>query len=48
LIEEMHRDTNAAAVVDCAHKVLDGCNQEEHKREAKTLLERAELAQKGR
>ncbi len=45
-IEELHNGTNGAEVVDCAHKILDGCNQQEHKREAKTLVERAELAHK--
>lgn len=47
LIEELHKGTNGAAVVDCAHKIRDGCDQENHKREAETLVERAELANKG-
>jgi len=46
LIEEMHKGTNGEAVVDCAHAIFDGCDQEDHKREAKTLVERAELAHK--
>ena len=46
LIEEMHKGTNGEAVVNCAHAIFDGCDQEEHKREAKTLVERAELAHK--
>ncbi|MCC7528804.1 MAG: protein kinase [Candidatus Melainabacteria bacterium] len=45
-IEEVHSGTNGQEVVDCAHKILDGCNQEDHKREARTLVERAELAHK--
>ncbi len=45
-IEEVHRGTNGQEVVDCAHKILDGCNQQQHKREAQTLVERAELARK--
>lgn len=43
-IEETHGGTNGPEVVDCANKILAGCNQETHKREAKTLVERAELA----
>ncbi len=46
LIEETHSGTNGPDIVDCAHKILDGCNQEDHKREAKTLVERAEIANK--
>ncbi len=44
LIEESHKGTNGEELVDCAHKIYEGCDQEEHKREAKTLVERAELA----
>jgi serine/threonine protein kinase len=47
-IEELHSGTNGQEVVDCAHQILEGCNQEEHKREATTLVERAELAHKKR
>ncbi len=45
-IEEMHNGTNGQEVVDCAHQILEGCDQEDHKREATTLVERAELAHK--
>jgi len=44
LIEETHRGTNGKEVIDCAKKVLAGCGKEQHKREAATLVERAELA----
>ncbi len=47
-IEEVHRNTNGQEVVDCAHKILAGCDLEDHKREATTLVERAELANKKR
>lgn len=46
LIEETHKGTNGKEVVDCARKILAGCDQEKHKREATTLVERAELANK--
>lgn len=46
LIEESHKGINGNQVVDCAKKILAGCNQEQHKREATTLVERAELANK--
>ncbi len=48
LSKKMHSGTNGKDVVDCAHQILEGCDQEEHKREATTLVERAELADKKR
>lgn len=43
-IEEMHGSANSKSVVDCSNQILAECNEAEHKREAQTLVSRAEIA----